>query len=198
MLNNLARKEMKSNYPNIKNTRKTLRNICYFAMGEKCQICNYAKCRQALEIHHINSDEKEIEFGRKIVSWDKIYNELKKCILLCAVCHREVHYGYAEIPKDYFKFDETIANTFRSKNSLAAQKTNRPYKTKIQQWAEKRIARSLERDSRKNNILASGIDFSKFGWAEKLSKVIGIKAAPAVRWIKRNMIDFYQEKCYKQ
>ncbi len=61
--------------------------------GEKCQICGYDKCKQALEFHHLDPNTKEILISN---NWDKslelLKSELDKCILVCANCHREIHY----------------------------------------------------------------------------------------------------------
>lgn len=62
--------------------------------GGKCNACGYDKCVGALEFHHTNGD-KDIE------AWDKKRNrgieyfreQVKDCLLLCANCHREIHYN---------------------------------------------------------------------------------------------------------
>jgi len=47
-----------------------------------------------LEFHHLNPEEKEINFGSNTnLGWGAVKEELKKCILVCANCHREIHYG---------------------------------------------------------------------------------------------------------
>ena len=73
--------------------RLTKERIIY-VMGGKCCICGYEKCIQALEIHHINSEEKEFSLSNSNIyrKWDIISKELQKCILLCANCHRDLHY----------------------------------------------------------------------------------------------------------
>ena len=87
---------MKSNYESVKNFRKSVKIVAVASMGGKCQCCGYDKCVQALELHHINPLEKEISFG-SIHSWDILYNELTKAILVCANCHREIHSGMKKI-----------------------------------------------------------------------------------------------------
>ena len=49
----------------------------------------------------------------------------------------------------------------------------------------------------KNLVLNSNIDFSKKGWINELSKVLEYSIQATVRWMKKNMKDFYEEKCYK-
>ena len=58
-----------------------------------------AKCGDdrgyVLDFHHINPSEKDVEVSRMISNnykLDKVYDEIKKCICLCANCHREFHY----------------------------------------------------------------------------------------------------------
>lgn len=83
-----------SNYENIKNFRIRLKERAVYVLGDKCQCCGYDKCRTALEFHHLNPEEKEMNFGSNTNrSWSVTKEELKKCILVCANCHREIHAG---------------------------------------------------------------------------------------------------------
>jgi hypothetical protein len=71
-------------------------------LGGKCIDCGYNKCIQALEFDHRNPEEKEFSIsGKHCLSWDKIKNELDKCDLRCANCHRERHARETNIPKEY-------------------------------------------------------------------------------------------------
>lgn len=94
-----------------------------YTMGGKCSICGYDKCVQALEVHHINPEEKEFTFSDSSVyrKWDSLCEELLKCVLVCANCHREIHYGLIdkkiETNFDYIKaaeVNEEIAEKKRS------------------------------------------------------------------------------------
>lgn len=58
-----------------------------------------AKCGDTrgyvLDFHHINPAEKENTIARMTSNnyeLTKVYDEIKKCIVLCANCHREFHY----------------------------------------------------------------------------------------------------------
>jgi hypothetical protein len=62
--------------------------------GGKCEICGYDKNIAALEFHHINPEEKELPLDSRHLSNTstvKIMEELEKCVLVCANCHREIH-----------------------------------------------------------------------------------------------------------
>jgi hypothetical protein len=68
--------------------------------GGRCQICGYSKYQGAFDFHHIEPNKKDFGLGfkGKTRAWEKIKNELDKCILLCATCHREVEAGVTQLP----------------------------------------------------------------------------------------------------
>jgi len=86
----------------VKKRRKKLRELARQYKGGKCQLCGYGKSQRALIFHHL--DPKKKSFGISMQgltrSWDKIREEIDKCILLCANCHMEVHDGITQLPKE--------------------------------------------------------------------------------------------------
>jgi hypothetical protein len=70
------------------------------AFGGKCISCSYNTCQSALEFHHLNPKHKETRLSNIIgsCSLDKIILELKKCVLVCANCHREIHQNLRTVP----------------------------------------------------------------------------------------------------
>lgn len=61
--------------------------------GGKCVKCGYNTCPNALEFHHVDPTKKDINFIKlKTKSFERFKIELDKCILVCANCHREIHY----------------------------------------------------------------------------------------------------------
>ena len=96
-------------YQLVKNSRKNLKERCVYVMGGVCQLCGYHKTVSALEFHHIDPEQKDFAIGHNTnVSWGKARNEIKKCALLCANCHREVHSGEFDFQL-YSPFDEEKA-----------------------------------------------------------------------------------------
>ena len=75
------------------NRRKKLKEEAIKISGGKCSVCGYDRCLSALEFHH-NHENKEghVSTFIKKGSRQKVLKEAKKCILLCANCHRELHY----------------------------------------------------------------------------------------------------------
>ena len=70
-------------------------------LGGKCQICGYDKCQNALHFHHINPEEKKFTISdagsRKSFTKEEIDAEIKKCVLVCANCHAEIHAGLIKL-----------------------------------------------------------------------------------------------------
>lgn len=80
-----------SNY-NTSN-RQTVKQQSVDYLGGECSKCGYNKCIAALEFHHVNPKEKDIDYA--YYKWNfnnKLKAELDKCVLLCANCHREEHH----------------------------------------------------------------------------------------------------------
>jgi len=69
--------------------------------GGKCQICGYHKNSAALSFHHKNPEQMtfRLTISRiKGLSWNKILEESKKCLLVCENCHKEIHYPHLAVP----------------------------------------------------------------------------------------------------
>ena len=81
--------------------RKKIREMAIKYKGEKCIFCGYNKCIRALEFHHIENNGKDFGISEKgyTRSWDRVKEELDKCILVCANCHKELHAGLRSFSK---------------------------------------------------------------------------------------------------
>lgn len=63
-------------------------------LGGVCKRCNQQQHPAVFEFHHRNPDEKDRDPSKLLgLSWEKIVQELDKCDLLCANCHRLTHHG---------------------------------------------------------------------------------------------------------
>lgn len=59
-----------------------------------CQVCGYNKCANALEFHHmITEDKQHNPSDLAKTSWVRFMKERALCIILCANCHREQQAG---------------------------------------------------------------------------------------------------------
>lgn len=96
----------------VKRWRKNTKDRMVAAMGGCCQVCGYNKSTNALEFHHIDPTIKEKGFGdlrANNARWTSIIEELRKCVMLCSNCHKEVHDGITVLPEVYQKFNEDYA-----------------------------------------------------------------------------------------
>ena len=109
-----------SNKKAVSNYRKRAKAYALESFGSKCGICGYDKCQASLEFHHLNPNEKEFGVSSSGVtrSWTKVVEELRKCVCLCANCHREVHNEITSISETIARFNEdysTWRNDFPKK-----------------------------------------------------------------------------------
>jgi len=94
-------------YEKVKKWRHNTKYRLIEAFGGECGICGYNKCSECLEFHHLDPLEKEFSSG-SYVSWDRVVVEIRKCVMLCSNCHREVHYNTTQIPDNIKRFDESF------------------------------------------------------------------------------------------
>ncbi len=92
------------NYVHVKNFRAKKKQKLLNLFGGKCCICGYDKCPRNLHFHHVNPSEKSfiLSSGVKDYGIEKSIEEAKKCILVCANCHGEIHSGLIDA-KTFFK-----------------------------------------------------------------------------------------------
>ena len=105
---------MSNNSKNVSDFRKRRKLNLLKVCGEKCILCGYHKVSSALEFHHIDEEKKlySISSTGNCHNLKSDLDEIKKCVLVCANCHREIHEGLH--PKENLiklqVFDEKIAN----------------------------------------------------------------------------------------
>ena len=107
----------------VKKWRQRTKSRMVEAMGGKCQCCGYNICDKALAFHHLDPSVKESGIGSiraNPISWAKLVEELRKCILVCHNCHSEIHAGVRNLPTEYSLFDESFADY----NSVIHEKDN--------------------------------------------------------------------------
>jgi hypothetical protein len=80
--------------------RRRMKETLVAESGGRCAICGYSEYVGALEFHHLDPGEKE--FGLSVRgmtrSLERMREEVRKCVLLCANCHAEVEGGLTRYP----------------------------------------------------------------------------------------------------
>lgn len=76
---------------NFKRREEVTQYIKELKGSSRCSICeeNHPAC---LDFHHIDSTIKEFSISECKVGLKKLKEEVKKCVVLCANCHRKHHY----------------------------------------------------------------------------------------------------------
>lgn len=98
--------------------KENLIKVC----GSQCTLCGYNRLSAGLEFHHIDPTQKQ--YG--IASQGTCHNleadlaEVKKCILVCANCHREIHNNFYSADELWEKqvYDEEYADYLRKDKFL--------------------------------------------------------------------------------
>jgi hypothetical protein len=82
--------------------RKIYKRKAVEYLGGQCVDCGLrTEVVAVYDFHHVRSDEKEMSIARMLKmtkNWERIQEELDKCVLLCANCHRIRHAAEEETP----------------------------------------------------------------------------------------------------
>jgi hypothetical protein len=80
--------------------RKRIRDMAVAYKGGQCLLCHYKRCPAALEFHHPDPSTKDFSISAdgSTRSWKRVKQEIEKCVLICANCHREIHAGITQLP----------------------------------------------------------------------------------------------------
>ncbi len=78
----------------VQKRRENLKKKAVIYKGGKCERCGYDKCIAALDFHHLDPNKKDFGIAANgyTRSWEKMKDELDKCVMICANCHREKHF----------------------------------------------------------------------------------------------------------
>ena len=68
---------------------------------------------------------------------------------------------------------------------------------KQQQLIKNKIDKENKIKNQIEEIKNSNINFSKFGWVNKVSKILKITPQKVNCWMKKNMLEFYNNNCFK-
>jgi len=79
------------------------------SMGDQCVCCGYSRCTEALEFHHRDSNEKDFGMGTIRANPKKMGGHCRG-VLVCSLCHREIHAGIREVPTNATRFDESCSD----------------------------------------------------------------------------------------
>lgn len=98
--------------------------------GGKCQCCGYNKYDGSLDFHHVDDGDKEFGLtGAQHIAISTVIEELDKCIVVCANCHREIHGKLIACPAINMEYRDSVRDTVTKKK----QENNSGYKTSTKQ-----------------------------------------------------------------
>jgi hypothetical protein len=148
-------------------------------LGGKCEICGYNKCLDALDFHHVG-DDKDFNIAQALPrwKWSRIVAELKKCTLVCANCHREIHSKKIG--------DHSLRRTMRQWHKMVCPTCKKEFETKHQNrkhcsiqcltFSQRRAERPSEEELR--SLLETT------SWTQ-IGKMFGVSDNAVRKWAKR-------------
>jgi hypothetical protein len=178
-------------------TKLKLAAIC----GGECVVCGYDKCITALEFHHLDESQKDFSISQlgNTKSLRDTLSEVRKCVLLCANCHREVHADMVQLTINDQVFDDAIAEQMlvetelrrdkRKKHTIVDDKLVTSYcecgqeKSASNKYCSNRCARNDGRKCTETDSTLSA-DYAALGSYEAVGRKYGVTGAAIKRRLK--------------
>lgn len=119
-----------NNSERVQSWRKRAKQKLVEIAGGECCVCGYNRCITALEFHHIDASKKEfaVTGSRNTRALSLMIAEIRKCVLVCANCHREIHqnmiHGNLLVTNQQINeslVDQFIADSERARNDSKFQ-----------------------------------------------------------------------------
>jgi hypothetical protein len=98
--------KMNKKYNCVKEWRKSTKLKLFEGFSEQCGCCGLKDDPIVYDFHHLGEETKEFNISSRVMAWNKIVEEAKKCVMLCSHCHRKVHSGLSIITNQ-IDFDES-------------------------------------------------------------------------------------------
>ena len=131
--------------------------------GYECSECKWDKINKFTNKHPLEIDH---------IDGDSTNNKPENLRVLCPNCH-------------------SLTPNYKGANKKSTRIWRKKYYSDIQHL--KKMSSQKKIDKIKHLLVNSGIDFSKFGWVNKASIIIGITPQKVNSWMKRNMPELLNE-----
>ena len=94
----------------VVNFRRRVKIALVKSFGDKCQVCGNCYPQSVYDFHHLNPAEKEFGVGSQNTTRSKAdtAREAKKCIMVCANCHRLIEHEDLDLGNIACAFNEEI------------------------------------------------------------------------------------------
>jgi hypothetical protein len=71
-----------------------------------CMSCGKEYPKQVMEFHHVLPKKAKVSaMPNKAFTILEVIDEIQKCVLVCANCHRMIEYGYMDAPNEHIVLD---------------------------------------------------------------------------------------------
>ena len=173
----------------IKRVQRRKKLFAIEAFGGKCQKCGYNKCPNALEFHHLGNKKEKPTYVIMRWSWEKAKKELDNCILVCANCHREIHYVELNVeiePRDVKGNQEKLERLrlpwlkkecgYCRESFDTKRKEHKFCSDRCKGLASRKVARPTKEELKQ--LLNDGVAFTKLG------KMFGVTDNAVRKWAK--------------
>lgn len=143
---------------NVVDFRKRIKIALVKAFDSKCQVCGESFPAFIFDFHHLKPEEKSFGLSNAATTRAKsaYADEAKKCIMVCAHCHRYIEYADLDVSDKKSAFNEEIY--YKTIDELTSHNKEIVEERKV--FSTKPSREQLKEDIRSMSMLAVGRKYS--------------------------------------
>lgn len=161
---------------------------CIEYLGNKCSTCGIQGCPEIYDFHHREPKLKSFTISGKMSrSWEVLKEELDKCTLLCANCHRTLHFNEKMAKQYLFSYEQVKIPNKR----IEARKTKKYQRS---QKIIEHFGQPIELSNKSGELYSWPsvelvIDLVKETSFKRASEILGVSDNSIRKFLQRNNID---------
>ena len=160
-------------------------------LNQDKEIFNHKTKEEYLNIIRKEFEESQQKYVEEILNSDIDFSKfgwVNKVAKIKGITPQKVNGWMKKIMPDFYE-----------QNCFKRNETNINSIKKIKEEIEKnKEVKKQNIEIKINLILNSNIDFSKIGWIKEVTKILNITSPKVSKWMKRNMLEFYENNCFKR
>lgn len=154
--------------------------------------CQVSSCNErescCLDFHHLLDKESLVsKMVHNACSWSRVVVEIKKCVLVCANCHRKIHKGLIETPKVSLEtiidemFGAIDTNRIRKMKKASCGYCGKYFGTYNKKYCSSWCARMASRKVEWPSVQQLTYDINNMNWRQ-IGKKYGVSDKSVKKW----------------
>lgn len=174
-------------YEALKKWRNSTKQMLMDCLGSRCNKCGYERYVGAMDFHHTENKSDSISsMLRNLRKTVDIIDEAKNCVLLCKVCHHELHGGLwtlDEIERVIFDTKKLIGRWNKVRTCQVCKKDFEPKDRRVRHCSKECFNLSRRKAERPSVAVLKQLLWEKP--TTEIAAELGVTGTAVAKWAKQ-------------